>query len=104
MDVSAFVSWLLGLVKALLAALFDLILDGLTFFLDVVLSAIVGLLSLLPSPSFLSESNTLGNLLSGLPPFALYVIGQLHVPEAFAVVGAGVVFNLARKAITLGQW
>ncbi len=46
----------------------------------------------------------IGSLLSGLPPYALYVIGNIRIGEAMAIIAAGVAFNLARKLVTLGQW
>lgn len=97
-------NWLWGLAIAALRAILDLLADAVTWVLEMILVAMASVLSLIPSPSFLTESNALGALLSGLPPFALFVIGQLHVAEAFAVIGAGVAFRLARKLATLGQW
>lgn len=99
-----FTSWLWGLVIEALKAVVNVLVDAALWLLEMFLGGIGGLLTVIPSPSFLSESNAFGSLLSGLPPFALFVIGQLHIAEAFAVIGAGVAFRLARKLATLGQW
>lgn len=104
MDITDFGAWLWSLVKAAVTQLFVLLSDVFNVLFDMVLGALAVVISALPSPSFMSQSNALGSLLSGLPSFTLYVIGQLHIPEAFAVVGAGVAFRLARKLATLGQW
>jgi len=45
-----------------------------------------------------------GALLSGLPPFALYIVNKACLDDALLIIGGGVAFNLIRKVCTLGQW
>lgn len=97
-------TWLLGLVVEVFKALVDFCHDVFIWCLDAVLSAIAGLVASIPTPAFLSSGLNVGSLLNGLPPYALYVVGQIRIGEAMAIIGAGVAFYLARKLFTLGQW
>jgi hypothetical protein len=99
-----FATWLVGLIKTLFLAVWNFIVDIFVNIVELVLVAVHSLISLIPSPSFISQSDWLAQLLSPLPPFALFLVSQLHIPEALAIVGTGVMFNLARKLVTLGQW
>lgn len=103
-DLTQWALWLVELVAAAFAAVWNLIQEAVLWALEGLLGVVASGFEGLPSPSFLSQSNLLGDLLSGLPPFTLWVIGHLHIPEAFALVAGGVVFNLTRKLLTLGQW
>lgn len=96
-------SWLLSLVQAVFTSLVTFIHDAFLWVFDGILSAIAALISSIPAPSFLSEVS-LGGLLSGLPPFALYVIGHMGFQQAFAILASGFAFRMLRKLMTLGQW
>ena len=96
-------NWIIELIKSILGFIFDLLYDSVVYVLDMIFGVIATLLSSIPVPSFLS-GNDLGSLLSGLPSFALYVVGHINLPEAMLIIGAGVAFNLLRKLFTLGQW
>jgi hypothetical protein len=92
------------LLKSVFTSLVDFIHDAFFWVFDGVLSAIAALVASIPTPSFLSQSNGIGGLLSGLPPFCLYVISHIGLPPAFAIIASGVAFRLLRKLFTLGQW
>lgn len=96
--------WIIGLVKAVLGFVADIIRDAVVWVLDAVLGALGTLIAALPAPSFMQSGGGLGALLNGLPPFSLYVIQQAKIGEALAIIGAGVGFYLLRKIFTLGQW
>lgn len=96
--------WIVGLVKAILGFIADLVRDVLVWVLDALLGALGDLIASIPAPAFLSNGSGLGGLLGGLPPFALYVIQNARLTEALAIISAGVAFNLLRKLFTLGQW
>lgn len=96
--------WLLDLVKAGFLAVVDLFKDLVVTLLDLVLGGIASLVGAIPAPAFLSSGLNAGGLLSGFPPFALYVAGQTRIGEALAILSAGVAFYLVRKVVTLGQW
>lgn len=91
------------LVKDLLTAIVELLKDVLLWVLEGLLEAVRILFYLIPEPSFLTP-NWMGDLLSPLPPFALFVISQIPFQTAFGIIAAGVTFYLARKLLTLGQW
>jgi len=93
----------IDLAKEALLAIFHLIKDLAFWILEGILNAIATLLELLPVPDFLTGTD-LGQILSPLPSFALYLIGHIHLDQALAVIGTGVAFNLLRKLFTLGQW
>jgi hypothetical protein len=71
---------------------------------DWILSPIGDLIAAIPAPSFMQGGGGLSALLSGLPPFAQYIIGRCNIGPALAVIGAAVSFRLLRKAVTLFQW
>lgn len=97
-------NWLLTLVTEIFKALVDFVHDGFIWALEGVLNAVSALVVSIPTPGFLSSGLNMGGLLSGLPPYALYVVGQIRIGEAMALIGAGVAFYLVRKLFTLGQW
>jgi len=95
--------WIIGLVKAIIGFIADLVADVVVWVLDLILGPIGDLIGSIGAPSFMQSYN-FGSLLSGLPPFAQYIISQANLGAALAVIGAGVSFNLLRKLFTLGQW
>lgn len=101
---SAITDWLVKLVKSIFLAVVEFVGDMVVKVLDLVLGAISALIAAIPVPAFLSSGLNVGGLLSGLPPYALYVIGNLRIAEAFGILAAGVSFYLVRKLVTLGQW
>ena len=93
----------IDLAKEGLLAVLDVIKDVFFWGLELVLNGIASLLEALPVPDFIANTN-FGQILAPLPPFALYIVNQLHLDQAMAIIGAGVAFNLLRKLFTLGQW
>lgn len=96
-----FADWLQELVKRLLDALWDFLSDIVIAILDLLLSAIIGLLSLLPVPF---EGTSLQVVFDQLPPEVWFFLGYLQLPACFAVLGTALVFRLSRKVLTLFQW
>ena len=92
--------WIIGLVKSILGFVGDLV----VWVLDAILGALGALLASIPAPSFMTQGGGIGSLFNGLPPFALYVMSNARLGEAFAILSAGVGFYLLRKIFTLGQW
>jgi hypothetical protein len=95
-------TWFKDVIVLILQALGDVILDVFVKILDLFLSAITGLLSLIPVPGFLSSG--LSSFVATLPPSVLWAMGSFGIPEALALIGAAVLFRLSRKLLTLGQW
>lgn len=94
--------WLLGLVKALLTAIWDMILDAAINIFDLVLTALATTIAAIPVPGFASAG--LGPLLSSIPGDVWFFAGHFRLTECFAVLGAGATFRLTRKMITFFQW
>jgi len=92
--------WFLGMLKDL----FELITDLPTVILGGFLDGVIYLLALIPVPSFLAGGGLLQAAISGLNGDVQYLVGFFGIPAAFSIIGAGVLFRLTRKAITLGQW
>jgi len=97
-----FTTWLLSLVVKVFAALWDFVADAFINILDLLLSAVVGLISLIPLPAFISGG--LQSLFSSLDPGILYLITSAGLPLGLGFIGAAYVFKLIRKVVTLFQW
>lgn len=99
---SELATWLLGLAKKILAALWDFVLDVLIAVLDLFLTAIGAIIQALPLPDFITGG--LQSMINGVPSEVWFFASHLRLGECFAMFGAAVAFRLARKAATLGQW
>lgn len=71
-------------------------------FLDLILDAVLALINAIPAPSFI-EGKNIGSFFDGIP-YVPYFLDRSGFAECIAIVGAGVAFLLARKALTLFQW
>lgn len=83
--------------------------DFMEFMLDMpvkvlggILDGAIYLLSAIPVPEFLHGG--LQSLFNALPNSLLYFVQFFGIPQCLALIGAGVLFRLTRKALTLGQW
>lgn len=97
--VGRFFEWFVGMFNDLMEFFADLpvlIFKG-------IMEGVIYLLGLIPAPDFLTQ-HTMGSVFSALPNAVLYFVTFIGLPEAIAVFGAGVLFRLTRKAMTLGQW
>lgn len=70
--------------------------------LDSFLNAVSDLTSAIPVPEFMH--NGLDRLFDSLPPDILFYLAHIGIAEGLSIIGAGVLFNLTRKLLTLGQW
>lgn len=95
-------AWLLGLVKGFLGALWSFVVDAFIALVELVVNAIVGLLSLIPVPDFMQQS--LQSLYGQLDPGIAYLVSAAGLPAALGILGTGYAFRLARKVATLFQW
>lgn len=101
---SSITEWLYGLFQAVFIALLTWIHDAILWLFDGVLMAIAVLVSAIPCPSFLTNGINIASMFSAFPPFALYIISQLGLAEAFGVISAAVLFRLTRVFLTGFQW
>lgn len=97
-----FTEWLFNLVKAALGALWSFVVDAAINLVDLFVGALVGLLSLIPVPAFMSAG--LQSLFGQLDPGILYLVTAMGLPAALAIIGTGYLFRLGRKVATLFQW
>ncbi len=95
-------SWIAALFVQLFNAVINLIKDVFVWLFDTILSVIASAIELLPVPDFMTQG--LSGLFTALPSGLLYLLDATGMIAGLAVVGAGVLFNLVRKALTLGQW
>lgn len=97
-----FSKWLFGLIKALFEPVWNFLTDLFIATAELVLNALAGLITALPSPGFASSG--LGPLLASIPSDVWFFAGNLRIGECFAVLGAGAAFRLTRKIATFFQW
>lgn len=95
-------TWIAQSIGAVFAAITGWLKDFVIWVLDVLLSGVATLLEAIPVPSFLQSG--LGGLFSALPQSLIYLLVESGMVAGLAVIGAGVLFNLTRKLLTLGQW
>lgn len=91
--------WLLGILKDV----FEFITDLPLVILHGILDGAIYLLTLIPVPSFI-QGGLLQTAFSGLSNDVQYLVSFFGIPAALSIIGAGVIFRLTRKALTLGQW
>lgn len=100
--VTALLDWLVQLVKDVFLSLVELLQQFAVWVLDGVLGAIASLIEAVPVPDFLSGG--LQAYVSAIDPGVLWLVTQSGLPDAVALLGAGFVFRMVRKAVTLFQW
>lgn len=67
------------------------------------LAAVLKLLKALPVPDFLSQYR-LSDVMADAMPYIGYFLAQSGISNALALITAGIIFRLTRKALTLGRW
>lgn len=97
-----FTKWLADLVRDIFKALWDFVTDILIEVFDLLMTAVVTLVGLVPIPESLSGG--MAQLWANLDPALLYLSHQIGIPAALGILGAGWAFRLTRKLVTLGQW
>ena len=95
--------WFYDLIKSVFDAITGFFHDVFMWAVNAVFDGIGFLLSSIPTPDFLLNNN-IGSLINQLPSFALYCVSHAHIPEAMLILLSGILFRLARKFFTLGQW
>jgi hypothetical protein len=95
-------SWFSDAFTAVFSAITTWLKDFFVWVLDSLLSGIAFLLESIPVPSFMQQG--LAPLFTSLPQPLVYLLNETGVIQAFAIIGGGVLFNLTRKLLTLGQW
>lgn len=97
-----FTTWLVSLVRAWFDAIWTFFSDLFIAIVKMVTDVLVWLLQQIPVPSFMSGG--LGSLFGDLSPGILWALTAVGLPQGLAIIGAGYVFRLVRKVVTVFQW
>lgn len=100
---SRLTGWFSYALNQLFAALVGFLRDLVLYTLSVVLSVVLLAIASIPVPDWIA-SNSMGSLLGQTGSIVGFFMGQLHIPAALGLIGAGYTFRLVRKFVTLFQW
>lgn len=101
--VTALTTWAKEQITSLWADFSDFMADLQTDFIELVLSFVKAIVYLIPAPDFLSQISFCA-MLNAAGPWTAFIVAQLRVGEAIAVLTAALVFRLVRVFLTLFQW
>lgn len=93
-----FIDWLKDFGADLVSQIKDLSLDLFEAFMGGSVAAI----GMIVPPEIVSTS--LNTITNGMPPALLYFLSQTGLSQGFSIIGSAVMFRIARKIYTLGQW
>jgi len=101
-----FAEWLVGLVKDIVLAMWDFLLDVAINVFDLFLSALVGVFEVIVVPCFMQSGSALALAwaFNHIPGYVWYFAGHLDLSGCFQILACAVTFRLARKFATLFQW
>ncbi|WP_077529475.1 hypothetical protein [Vreelandella utahensis] len=100
--VSDVLDWIKELIKAIFDAFWDLLSDIGLILLSAILDIFLLIISFLTLPSFFAGG--LSEFLGGIDPAVMYFLSKSGLGAGLELIGAGVMFRLTRKLLTLGQW
>ena len=101
--VTALTTWAKEQITSLWADFSDFMTDLQTDFIELVLSFVKAIVYLIPAPDFLTQISFCA-MLNAAGPWTAFIVAQLRVGEAIAVLTAALVFRLVRVFLTLFQW
>lgn len=101
--VTALTTWAKEQITSLWADFSDFMTDLQIDFIELVLSFVKAIVYLIPAPDFLSQVSFCA-MLNAAGPWTAFIVAQLRVGEAIAVLTAALVFRLVRVFLTLFQW
>lgn len=96
-------NWLREAFEALFAGLVELLTDMILLQVMTLSVIFLKLVQAIPVPEFLT-STTLATALGNAGPTVAWALHTFKIGEGMALIGAGYVFRLTRKLVTLGQW
>lgn len=99
---SEFTQWLINLVKSFFDALWNFVVDAFVGIVELIVTALVALVSAIPVPSFMTMG--LQSIYGQLDPAIIFFLSASGLPGALALLGLGYSFRLIRKFATLFQW
>lgn len=101
--VTAITTWAKEQITSLWSDFTDLMTDLQTDFVALVLSYVKAIVYLIPAPDFLTQMSFCA-MLSAAGPWTAFIVAQLRVGEAIALLTAALIFRLSRVFLTLFQW
>lgn len=97
-----FTEWMRELFVELITSLMELSKDFFFWVVENVLDALLWIIEQVPVPEWMSTG--LQALFDPLPQGTLYILGAVGIGPGLAMIGAGYLFRLTRKVVTLFQW
>lgn len=94
--------WFLDVFSEIFEAIWFIVEDLGVLLLETFLGLFLAIISFLTLPSFIAGG--LGSFLADIDPGILYFLSKSGLSTGFDLIGAGVMFRLTRKLLTLGQW
>lgn len=101
--VSSITTWAQKQITTLWADFSDFMTDLQLDFVELAFSVVEAIAYLIPSPSFLTDFSICA-MLQAAGPWGGFIVAQLRVGEALALLGGALVFRLVRVFLTLFQW
>jgi len=101
--VAAITTWAKDQITSLWADFADYMTDLQTDFIELVLSFVKAIVYLIPAPDFLSQFSFCA-MLNAAGPWTAFVVAQLRIGEAIALLTAALIFRLVRVFLTVFQW
>lgn len=101
--VTAITMWAKEQLTSLWADFSDFMTDLQTDFIELVLSFVKAIVYLIPAPDFLSQISFCA-MLNAAGPWTAFIVAQLRVGEAIALLTAALIFRLVRVFLTVFQW
>lgn len=95
--------WLLQAIKAVLAALFELLKTVFLWLFDQLADFVVYVFQSITPPDFLSQYS-IGTLLGQAGPVIGWLASSLQLGTCLGIIAGAYAFRLLRKLLTLGQW
>lgn len=101
--VTALTTWAKEQITSLWSDFTDFMTDLQTDFVALVLSYVKAIVYLIPAPDFLTQMSFCA-MLTAAGPWTAFIVAQLRVGEAIALLTTALVFRLLRVFLTLFQW
>lgn len=101
--VTALTTWAKEQITSLWSDFSDFMTDLQTDFVALVLSYVKAIVYLIPAPDFLTQMSFCA-MLTAAGPWTAFIVAQLRVGEAIALLTTALIFRLLRVFLTLFQW
>lgn len=101
--VTALTTWAKEQITSLWSDFSDFMTDLQTDFVALVLSYVKAIVYLIPAPDFLTQMSFCA-MLTAAGPWTAFIVAQLRIGEAIALLTTALIFRLLRVFLTLFQW